>query len=78
MEFVLAAVLLVVVTGAIGVATGDLGGGGDGYDHTDDHYDDDGAHGSLVNVSGTPMAGDVDINGNPFGVDDGMDYGLDD
>ena len=75
MEFVLAAVLLVVVAGAIGAATGDLGGGGHRF--VDAHYDDD-DHSPLTNVSGTPMAGDVDINGNPYGVDDGMSYGLDD
>lgn len=34
--------------------------------HADD--DDDWLHGDGVNIDGTPMHGDLDIYGNPFGI----------
>ena len=40
------------------------------YDNSFSNYDSDGndSFSSLTNIDGTPMAGGVDINGNPYGV----------
>lgn len=80
MEMILIPILLVVMVVVISLANGNLGSVACGV-HTDDqHLNDDNEAGiaSMVNVGGTPMCGSVDCDGNPFGADDGLDYGFDD
>ena len=79
MEMLLIPILLVVMVVVVNLANGNIdgiaGGAYAAYPHLDD--DEESGSGSMVNVGGTPMCGDVDCDGNPYGADDGLDYGFD-
>lgn len=81
MEMLLIPILLVVMVVVINLANGNLGSVARGVVQTDDQQlsdNDEAGYAPMVNIGGTPMFGNVDCDGNPFGADDGLDYGFDD